>query len=75
MYIIIYFIINYNLLKKNVYKMPGYIENIRILKTLGKGASCKVKLGFNNETNTKVAVKILSNNIDKNTYNLVMSEV
>lgn len=55
--------------------MPGYIGNIQILRTIGSGSSCKVKLGLDTETGRKVAVKILLDDIDEKTKELVMTEV
>jgi len=39
----------------------------QILRTLGSGGSCKVKLGFNPETGEKVAIKIMSTELDAKT--------
>ena len=55
--------------------MPGYIGKIQILRTIGSGSSCKVKLGLDTETGRKVAVKILLDDIDEKTKELVMTEV
>ena len=38
------------------------INDYTILKTLGEGTFCKVKLGIHRPTNTKVAIKILEKN-------------
>lgn len=55
--------------------MPGTIGKYKILRTLGKGASCKVKLGLDVESGRKVAVKIINDNMDANLKKLVMTEV
>jgi len=47
--------------------MPGHILNYNILRTLGSGVSCKVKLGFDTQTGKKVAVKIMNDKIDLKT--------
>ena len=60
---------------KNKIIMPGTIGRFEITKTLGSGASCKVKLGFDTETGRKVAVKILNDGLDDKTKELVMTEV
>ena len=55
--------------------MPGTIGRFEITKTLGSGASCKVKLGYDTETGRKVAVKILNDGLDEKMKELVMTEV
>ena len=55
--------------------MPGKIGKYEIIRTIGSGSSCKVKLGLDTETGRKVAVKILLDNIDEKTKELVMTEV
>jgi len=45
------------------------------LRTLGTGASCKVKLALDTETGRKVAVKIINDNMDPKMKELVMTEV
>jgi serine/threonine protein kinase len=47
----------------------------QILKTLGNGASCKVKLALDPETGRKVAIKIINDNMDAKMKELVMNEV
>jgi serine/threonine protein kinase len=44
--------------------MPGKIGQYQILRTLGRGASCKVKLALDTESGRKVAVKIINDNMD-----------
>ena len=55
--------------------MPGQIGKYRTLRTLGHGGSCKVKLGVDEETGDKVAVKIMSDNLDAKIQELVLAEV
>lgn len=55
--------------------MPGKLGRFDILRTLGTGASCKVKLAMDTETGRKVAVKIMNDNIDPKMKELVMTEV
>ena len=45
--------------------MPGILGRFQILKTLGQGASCKVKLGRDVQTRQTVAVKIIKDNMDE----------
>lgn len=45
--------------------MPGKIGNYRVLRTIGSGGSCKVKLGFDTERGQKVAVKIMNEAMDE----------
>ena len=45
------------------------------MRTLGSGASCKVKLGLDTETGRKVAIKVMSDNMDAKIKELVMNEV
>jgi carbon catabolite-derepressing protein kinase len=55
--------------------MPGKIGRFEIMRTLGVGASCKVKLALDTETGRKVAVKIINDNMDPKMKELVMNEV
>jgi serine/threonine protein kinase len=55
--------------------MPGKIGRFEIMRTLGTGASCKVKLALDTETGKKVAVKIINDNMDLKLKELVMTEV
>ena len=55
--------------------MPGRIGRFEVYKTLGSGASCKVKLGVDTQTGKKVAVKIINDNLDEKMKELVMNEV
>jgi hypothetical protein len=43
----------------------GTLDQWRVLRTLGSGASCKVKLGENIETGQRVAIKMMNTNIDQ----------
>ena len=55
--------------------MPGRLGKYEIIKTLGSGGSCKVKLAIDTETGEKVAVKMLKKDIDAKTHSLTMNEV
>ena len=55
--------------------MPGTLGKYQILRTLGSGGSCKVKLGINMQTGEKVAVKIMSSKLDRKTQQLILTEV
>lgn len=55
--------------------MSKRIGKYEIGRTLGSGASCKVKLGVDTETGRKIAVKIMSKDLDKDTMKLVQTEV
>ena len=55
--------------------MPGRIGRFEIMRTLGTGASCKVKLALDTETGKKVAVKIINDHMDLKLKELVMTEV
>ena len=56
-------------------RMPGRIGKYEVLKTLGYGGSCKVKLAVDTETGESVAIKMLKQNLDARTHSLVMNEV
>ena len=47
----------------------------KVLKTLGSGGTCKVKLGFDPSTNLNVALKILKDDLSDKTNELVIQEV
>lgn len=51
------------------------IGQYEIGRTLGSGASCKVKLALDTVSGRKVAVKIMSKDLDKDVLKLVMTEV
>jgi len=55
--------------------MPGKIGRFEIMRTLGCGASCKVKAGLDTETGRKVAVKIIKDDMDEKMKGLIMTEV
>ncbi len=55
--------------------MTKRIGKYEILRTLGSGASCKVKLGLDTESGRKVAIKIMSDNMDAKMKELLMTEV
>ena len=43
------------------------IGKYTIMRTLGTGGSCKVKLGLDTSTGKKVAVKIMNDDLDSKT--------
>ena len=47
----------------------------KVLKTLGSGGTCKVKLGYDVDNNRKVALKILKSDLSDKTKELVIQEV
>ena len=51
------------------------IGKYEIGRTLGSGASCKVKLGLDTDSGRKVAIKIMNKDLDRDTLKLVMTEV
>ena len=51
------------------------IGKYNISRTLGSGASCKVKLGLDTESQKKVAVKILKTNIGDDELEFIKDEV
>ena len=55
--------------------MPGKIGKFQLSRTLGHGASCKVKLGLDTETGSKVAIKLMNDDLDDQVKELVMNEV
>ena len=56
--------------------MPGILDGkYKIIKTIGSGASCKVKLAENIKTGKEVAVKIINDNMDKKLKELINIEV
>ena len=59
----------------NILIMPGKIGRFEIMRTLGCGASCKVKAGLDTETGRKVAVKIIKDDMDEKMKGLIMTEV
>ncbi len=55
--------------------MPGRLGKYEIVKTLGSGGSCKVKLAIDTDNGEKVAIKMLNQNLDSKTHSLIKSEV
>ena len=55
--------------------MPGKIGRFEIGRTLGSGASCKVKLGIDTTNGRKVAVKIINDSMDMSLKKLVETEL
>jgi|TARA_B110000305_G_C19354764_1_gene596181 serine/threonine protein kinase len=55
--------------------MPGKLGKYEVLRTLGSGASCKVKMGMDSDSGKKVAIKIMNDNMDEKLKELVMVEV
>lgn len=55
--------------------MPGKIGRFEVKRTLGSGASCKVKLGVDTETGRQVAIKIMNQDMDAKMKELLMTEV
>ena len=55
--------------------MPGKIGKFEIQRTLGSGASCKVKLGTDTSTGRNVAIKIMNGDMDESEKKLIMTEV
>ena len=51
------------------------IGKYEIGRTLGSGASCKVKLGLDPDTGRKVAVKLMNKDMDQEMIKLVNTEV
>ena len=68
-------IYNKLLIKNLKKKMPGKLGKYEVLRTLGSGASCKVKMGMDSESGKKVAIKIMNDNMDEKLKELVMVEV
>ena len=55
--------------------MPGKIGKFEVNRTLGSGASCKVKLGLDTSTGRQVAIKIMNGDMDDSEKKLIMTEV
>jgi serine/threonine protein kinase len=55
--------------------MQGKIGVFEIIKTIGTGASCKVKLGIDTRTNKKVAIKVIKNDMEQKLKDLLQVEV
>lgn len=55
--------------------MPKSIGDYNIIKALGEGASCKVKLAVDTRTGTKVAIKLMNDIKDAEILTLLNTEV
>lgn len=55
--------------------MPGNIGKYKIIKTLGEGASCKVKLAQDTGNGEHVALKIMKDDLEAGIEELVMTEI
>ena len=53
----------------------GKIGVYEIIKTIGTGASCKVKLGIDTCSGRKVAIKIINDNMEQKLKDLLQVEV
>ena len=51
--------------------MKATLNDFYVLRTLGVGASCKVKLGEHMKTNKQVAIKIMNSNTDDETLKVL----
>ena len=55
--------------------MQGKIGNFDIIKTIGNGSSCKVKLAIDTKTGKKVAIKIMKREMADKDKNLLKAEL
>ena len=56
--------------------MPKILDGkYQIIKTIGRGASCKVKLANEIESGRPVAIKIMKSSLDQKLKALIMNEV
>ena len=55
--------------------MVGTLGDYTIERTLGKGASCKVKLARHSKTGQRVAIKIMDPSLEQTMVKLVMTEI
>lgn len=55
--------------------MQGKIGNYEIIKTIGSGASCKVKQAIDTVSGKKVALKIMNDDLDQKDKNLLKTEL
>lgn len=55
--------------------MPKSIGCYNIIKPLGEGASCKVKLAVDTRNGTKVALKLMNDIKDKEIHQLLLTEI
>ena len=59
-------------MKSTVLEKEKKIGKYKIQRTLGSGASCKVKLGYDTVNRRKVAVKILHRSLEEELLQMVM---
>lgn len=55
--------------------MPKQIGSYNIIRSLGEGASCKVKLAVDTRNGTKVALKLMNDIQDKEIHQLLVTEI
>lgn len=55
--------------------MAGKLGKYQVFRTLGVGASCKVKLALDSTSGDKVAIKIMRADLDDVMKHLIMTEV
>ena len=55
--------------------MPGKIGKYKVIRTLGEGSTCKVKLALDETNGQKVAIKMMNSNLDEKMRELIMVEV
>ena len=55
--------------------MPKSIGCYNIIKPLGEGASCKVKLAVDTRNGTKVALKLMNDIKDPDIHALLLTEI
>lgn len=55
--------------------MPGKIGKYKVIRTLGEGSTCKVKLAIDETNGNKVAIKIMNSDLDEKMRELIMVEV
>ena len=55
--------------------MPGQIGKYKVIRTLGEGSTCKVKLALDTQSGKKVAIKIMNSDLDDKMRELIMVEV
>jgi len=56
-------------------QMQGKIGVFEIIKTIGTGASCKVKLAIDTRNGKKVAIKVIKNDMEQKLKDLLEVEV
>ena len=55
--------------------MPKSIGNYQVIRSLGEGASCKVKLAIDTRNGTHVALKLMKDMEDEVLHELLVTEV